>query len=49
MDFDKSVGPQVSFDKSYLCMMTDDCKIKQDQGKYFNRLNHIKFEFLFKI
>lgn len=31
----ETIGPQVSFDKSYLCMMTEICTIKQDQGKSF--------------
>lgn len=33
MQHTNEVGPQVSFDKSYLCMKTEICKIKQDQGK----------------
>ena len=29
--FEKHQGPQISFDKNYLCMMTQVCQIKQDQ------------------
>lgn len=33
--YDKNIGPHVNFEngKSYLCMMTEVGKIKQDQGK----------------
>lgn len=40
--YDRSIGPQISFDKSYLCMMTEVCKIKQDQGKW-NQLQILIF------
>lgn len=31
--YEKKGGPQVVFDKNYLCMKTEICQIKQDQGK----------------
>ena len=37
------VGPQVAFDKAYLCMMTEVCKIKQDQGKLLEKTNQKRY------
>jgi hypothetical protein len=40
------VGPQIHFDKNYLCMMADIRKIKHDQGKMKVSIS-FNFNFLF--
>lgn len=45
--YEKNVGPLISFDKSYLCMMAEVCKIKQDQGKNLFQRHEVWFKYYF--